>query len=440
MIRDTHADRAFASFADLSAHLEKLGLFRIRPELGRLRLVLGALAIKERPKAVVQVAGTNGKGSTSTFIAALGAAHGLKVGLFTSPHFVSFRERIRINGFPATEEALLGPANAIMAAGGASLTYFEFITALAALSFSDGAVDMAVMETGLGGTWDAVTALPVDMVAYTPIGLDHCHILGDTVAAIAADKAGAMREGNPVFSTTQPGNALNALKRAARERGCPFTACGGRETLPMRIRDGSVPLGLAGEYQYGNAGLSLAVWRALAAHGAWLTEESREVAALASAFIPGRLQFIPACPARGHPPLLLDGAHNAHGMAALGQALAVRGTAPAAVIFSCLEDKIPTEMAAHLRVLSTGPVFIPPIVGNSRGMSPTAMARTVGLNATPVKDMAEALTLAARHVAERMPEEVAVHPERHPVLVCGSLYMLGDFFSLRPECLEKDLA
>lgn len=426
----------FTSFAEFAAHLDALGLFRIRPELGRLREVLNALApaiaAAGRPKAVLQVAGTNGKGSTATFIASMAAAHGLRVGLFTSPHFVSFRERVRLNGIPASEETLLGPANEIMAHGGEALTYFEFVTALAARMFTAQTVDIAVMETGLGGTWDAVTALPVDAVAYTPIGLDHCRILGDTVAAIASDKAGAMRPGKPVFCAPQPPEAQRVLEDAAGSRNCPFF------TAPPV--DAFIPLGLAGEHQRVNAGLALAAWRNLARKAGWQSREDKERAGLAAAFIPGRMQYVPPSPEHGHPALLLDGAHNGHGMAALGKALAMRGTAPAAVIFSCLEDKVPADMAAHLRVLATGPVFVPPIRHNPRALPPEELARAIGLAAVPARSMEEALALAAGHVAERLSQEAAAHPERHPVLVCGSLYMLGDFFTLRPDCLADPSA
>lgn len=434
-VRLTPEGGHFAAFAELAGHLAHLGLFRIRPEMGRLKETLARLALP-RPKAIVQIAGTNGKGSTSTFLAALAQAHGLRVGLYTSPHFVSFRERIRFNGVPVAENALLEPANRIMRTGGENLTYFEFVTVLAALVFSPEAVDIAVMETGLGGTWDAVTALPADMVAFTPIGLDHCAYLGDTVTAIARDKAGAMRNGKPVFSAPQTPDAAKALQEEAAARGCPFAFTGGREELPARACSGEIPLGLAGEHQYGNAALALTVWRALARARGWQTAEDKETAALSSAFIPGRMQFVPASARHGHPALLLDGAHNTHGMAALGKNLAAGHIAPAAVIFSCLEDKNPEEMASHLRVLATGPVFIPPITHNPRATDPATLAHAVGLSATPVKNMAEALVRAKKHIDAYMPEETAAHPERHPVLVCGSLYMLGDFFALRPDCLE----
>ena len=430
--------QAFATVADLEAHLHSLGLFRIRPELGRMRSVLATLdaVSQKKPPFVVQIVGTNGKGSTSTFLASLGMAHSLKVGLFTSPHFVSFRERIRFGFTPVDEDALLEPANRIMGHGGDKLTYFEFVTVLAALLFAESGMDMAVMETGLGGTWDAVTALPVDVTAFTPIGLDHCRILGNTVSLIARDKAGAMRPGKPAFSAPQTVDAATVLADAASGRGCPLNVTGGLESLPTPIRNGSVSLGLAGEHQHTNAALALAVWRHAAREHGWVGTDTEETRALHNAFIPGRMQFIPPCPSRGHPAFLLDGGHNAHGMAALGAALARAGIAPAAVIFACLNEKDPRAMAANLRVLSTGPVFVPPIPDNPRALTPEAIASAIGLNAVPVPDMATAIASATRHIETYLPREAADNPGRHPVLVCGSLYMLSEFFTLRPDCLE----
>lgn len=402
----------------------------MRPELGRLRRVLATLETRgktRRAEASVQIAGTNGKGSTATFAASIAVAHGRKTGLFTSPHFISFRERIRVNGEIPGEALLLEESNAIMAAGGETLTYFEFVTLLAVLVFAREKVEAIVWEAGLGGTWDATTALDVDMVAYTPIGFDHCAFLGDTLAAIAKDKAGAMRPGKPVLTAPQSPDALRALQETAKEKRCPFTV-----VPPL---DGASPLGLAGEHQRTNAALGLAVWRAMAARAEWRTSPAQEAQGLFAAFIPGRMQYVPPCRKTGFPSFLLDGAHNGHGMAALGKGLAQSGTAPAAVIFSCLQDKLETELIPHLRVLATGPVFVPPMPENPRALPPEEIAEAIGLAATPAASMEDAIQKAAAHIAAYMPEEAAAHPERHPVLVCGSLYMLGDFFALRPDCL-----
>lgn len=425
----------FTSFAQVAEHLDRLGHFRIRPDFERIRSVLQRLDLLRLRCPVAQVVGTNGKGSTTTFLASLALAHGHKTGMFLSPHFVSFRERVRVNGAMLPEQEWPRLANRIMDAGGRELTYFEFLTAIAALAFAEARVDLAVMETGLGGSWDAVTALGADIVLFTPISFDHCHILGETITAIATDKAGAIRPGKPVVTAPQEKAALRVLSDRASRQGS-FLSQSKADGVPESILNGKTPMRLGGRHQFTNAALALDGWRMLAQSQGWSTREAAELRGLAQAFIPGRLQFVPAAPEHGHPAMLLDGAHNVHGMAALGEALAERHIAPAAVIFACLRDKSPADVAAHLRVLSTGPVFVPPIPHNPRAMPPEELAAAIGLAATPVKDMREALALAAAHVAERMPREAAGHPQRHPVLLCGSLYLMGEFFALRPDCLE----
>ena len=426
----------FTSFAQVADHLDRLGHFRIKPDLDRIRVVLQRLNIKRLPCHMAQIAGTNGKGSTSTFLSALAQAHGHTTGLFLSPHFVSFRERVRINGAMVPENRWPQLANRIMDAGGAALTYFELVTALAALAFADAKVELAVMETGLGGSWDAVTALDADSVLFTPISFDHCHILGDTISAIATDKAGAIRPGKPVVSAPQEEAALRALRTRAAAQDAPLQCVEPAAILPHSILNGTNPMRLGGRHQFTNAALALEGWRTIARSLNWNTDPAAELHGLTTAFIPGRLQFVPAAPEHGHPAMLLDGAHNVHGMAALGQALAERHIAPAAVIFACLRDKSPEDVAAHLRALSTGPIFVPPITHNPRAMPPEELAAIIGLAASPVQSVGEALALAAAHTADRMPREMAQHPERHPVLFCGSLYLLGEFFALRPDCLE----
>jgi dihydrofolate synthase/folylpolyglutamate synthase len=180
-----------------------------------------------------------------------------------------------------------------------------------------------------------------------------------------------------------------------------------------------------------------------------LAPEMVENAALAKAWLPGRMQSVPALPptnspfsaappcSLGWPPLLLDGAHNSHGLAALGLSLAQAGIAPPAVIFACLADKNPAEMAPHLRALATGPIFVPPIADNPRAMLPQDLAAIIGLNAVPVSSLPEALALASGLMAERNPEAFRASPAASPLLICGSLSLLADFYSLRPDCLER---
>ena len=225
----------FHSFDDVQDHLDALGLFHMDFGLDRMRNALDALGLLTPPFVTVQIVGTNGKGSTSTFLSCVARAHGLKVGLYTSPHFVTPRERIRINGtmLPADRWPVL--ADRVMEAA-PNLTYFEFLTALGLLAFAEAGVDLVVMEAGLGGHYDATTAMPVQAVCFTPIGMDHEKILGPTLTDIASDKSQAMRPGVPAFTAPQEAEALDCLLRTAQEKGTELRETA---TLPFPQSSGS---------------------------------------------------------------------------------------------------------------------------------------------------------------------------------------------------------
>lgn len=449
----------FTSYSEFERHLDGLGLFRMTPGLERMKTMLGRLGLRRPPFFTVQVVGTNGKGSTSTMLAELARRHGLKTGLYTSPHFLSVRERVRVDGRRLDEEDWTGLANVIMSRGGGMLSYFEFVTVLAVLAFARLGVDFAVMETGLGGAYDATTAVEADMTVFTPIGLDHQAVLGPTIRHIAADKAEAVREGTPVVSSPQTAEAENVLRHAALARHAPLLFVETGAAAPEG-KGGSAEqrtLLLAGAHQQGNARLALAAWRTgrellpraarektdriIGEQGAGCLEEE----ALRGAWLPGRMQYVPPGTAgegafpcsSGWPPLLLDGAHNAHGLAALGLSLAEKGIAPGAVVFSCLADKNLDDMLPLVRALATGPVFVPPVRDNPRAADPADVARRIGLNAVPSESLVQALQAASAHMERRMPEVfTGARDCRNPLLVCGSLYLLGEFFALRPDCLS----
>ena len=420
----------FHNFREILTHLDSLGLFHMDMRLGRMRRALSALGLTRPPFTVVQILGTNGKGSTAAFLASLCAAHGCKTGLYTSPHFVSPEERIRVNGQALPGESWTARANALMAEapppGG--LTYFEFLTALALLLFREHGVDVAVLEAGLGGRHDATTALDADLLCYTPIALDHRDILGPTLAAIASDKAAAVRGPAPLCTAPQFPAAARCLEEAARARHAPLHQA---EALPAAW----LPrLGLAGPHQLVNAGLALAAWRQLAPLlGRRADDAAAQTRGLTRAFLAGRLQRVPA--AKEYPPLLLDGAHNPHGMRALLRSLDYleqsSGVRPAGAVFSCLGDKDWRTSALMLkRRLGAAPLFIPALdnpraadihnVAAACDSLPPATARPLeGPNALP-----RALA-AARRVKGASPER--------PILLTGSLYLLAEFFTLFPN-------
>lgn len=426
----------FHSFEQVQNHLDHLGLFHMDFGLDRMRRALRALDLLNTSWPAVHVVGTNGKGSTSTFLASLATAHGLKTGLYTSPHFLSPRERIRINGAMLSPERWTALASRVHEAA-PDLTYFEFLTAAGLLAFAEDHVDLAVLEAGLGGRYDATTAAPARLVCYTPIALDHERILGNTIRAIASDKAGAIRpmpNGTPVLTGPQPREALDCLADAAAKNKVPFITVEQR-ALPFGLLDASDPaslplLGLAGPHQIANARLALAAWDHLCAEQGWPLSREATLKGLAAARLAGRFQCIPA--GAGLPPLILDGAHNPHGLNALASALEEKQIRPRAVIFSCLADKNREAMIPLIRrIAGDAPVFTPTIQDNERAMSGETLAHELGSNARPAQRLRLALDAAARERAA---------DAHQPVILCGSLYLLGEFFTLYPDRLEESAA
>lgn len=454
----------FPDWAAFNEYLDSLGLFRMQPGLERMEAALAELGIKRAPHLVAQGVGTNGKGSTCTFLASLARAHGLCCGLHSSPHFVSVRERVRLfrpggtggvsdGGDLLPESEWLAAANQVMSVpAGAGLTYFELVTLTAVLLLRRAGVDLAVMESGLGGSFDATTALDADLVFFTPIDLDHRDVLGHSLAEIAADKAGAMRPGRPALSARQKPEARRALEKKAQGLGAPLEFLperGWEPILPPDVLPAAehpVPLGLSGEHQYENAALALLVWRRLREKLGLEPDPKAELQGLRRAWLPGRLQKIAG--SSSHPPLLLDGAHNRHGLAALGHSLSLMGVAPLVTVFACLRDKEPENLLPHLRALSAGQIIVPEIPGHPRAMPARELAGLIGPQAVPADDLRQALLMAGREVEDRLrysqrdqgrepgPGQAAFGPGEYPLLVCGSLYLLAEFFKIYPEYLE----
>ena len=390
--------------------MDRLGLFHMDLTLDRMRAFWKARGLPAVP--VVHVVGTNGKGSTAAFFGSLARAHGLKVGQFTSPHFLSPRERIQINRTMLSERKWTELGNLVMdTPGGDALTYFEFQTCLAMLAFERSHVDVAVMEAGLGGRFDATNVFAPGLTLFTPIGLDHEKILGPTLRDIARDKAGALRSGGVGLTGPQEGEAMVGLQdRAEAVRGRLIYAVDVAEP-PLGTR-----LGLAGIHQTANAHLALAGWRWFAAGQQVRSEYRVEQFGLESTFLPGRFQRV----AVGGRQVILDGAHNGHALAALKAALKAESIRPGCVIFACLRDKELSSMLPLVRELTDGPILVPAMEGE-RAMDNRELAGLVGERARALDSMEAALAAGSDY--------------NQPTLVCGSLYLLADFYTLYPEFL-----
>ncbi len=431
------------SYQDFLARLEALGLFHMDLTLDRMAAFVARHGQPRFP--VLHVVGTNGKGSTATILAQLLRAHGLRVGLSVSPHFLTPRERILVDGAMLPEETWARLGGQVLAESeGLGLTYFERLTALALLAFEDAGVDVAVMEAGLGGRFDATNVLSPALTVFTPMGLDHMNVLGNTLAEIAADKAGAMRRGGVAVAAPQEAEAWRVLRDTARDVGSDFVpaadvlyysrANGRVQPGPLSSRGKKrfvrpmtgLHLSLPGLHQELNARTALAAFHVLAERLRLPISEDACREGLALAFIPGRMQRVEDAP--GLPKvLILDGGHNAHGLAALKAALEADGIRPAGIVFGCLRDKPLDAMLPLVRALlpedAPCPLYAVGISSCERACLPQELAAALGPPAMPAPDVHAALALLAEVPG--------------PVLVCGSLYLLGEFYTQHPQLLER---
>ena len=317
---------------------EALAFFRglapstIRLGLSRVEAALVALNQPERRFPSVHVAGTNGKGSTCAFISSVLQKQGYRVGLYTSPHLVRVNERINVGGADISDPMLARRIDEVldrlpqMLEADPPLTFFEFGTVVALWHFAEEAVDIAVLETGLGGRLDATNVVTPLVTAISVISLDHQRYLGDTLEEIAAEKAGIFKPGIPAVASAQAPEVAAVLRRMAARVGAPLRLGGedfwvepesSGQTLRYQSAERSLGgwrPGLRGAHQIHNAALAIATLEAVG-RTLSLSEESIRLG-LASTQWPGRLEQWGVAP-----PLLLDGAHNPGGIEALVAAL-----------------------------------------------------------------------------------------------------------------------
>lgn len=329
------ADRLLALEVEL---IRRAPESQIEPTLDRVRAVLDLLGNPERSYPSIHVAGTNGKSSTTAMIDALLTAYGLRTGRFTSPHLETVRERIRIDGEPVTSERLLGawddvaPFLALVEGdGGRPLTYFEVLTVLAFTAFADAPVSVAVVEVGLGGTWDSTNVLTAPVGVITPIGMDHMDWLGDDITVIAGQKAGIIDEGMIVVISEQEEAARDVLLERVASVGARAVAEGvdfgladrrvalGGQLLTLQGLGGTyqdVFLPMHGQHQARNAAAALVAVEAFLGGGRGALDAEVVAEGFGRVAIPGRLEMI-----RNAPAVLLDVAHNPHGAASLAEAI-----------------------------------------------------------------------------------------------------------------------
>jgi dihydrofolate synthase/folylpolyglutamate synthase len=436
---------AMVTFSEASMEIEKLlglhpkGFDLSLDRITRLLAALGDPHLKLPP--VIHVAGTNGKGSVTAFCRSILEAQGLSVHVHTSPHLVNWHERYRIGvkggRGQLVEDAVLADAvrRVAEANGGEKITVFEILTAVTFLLFSEHPADVAIIEVGLGGRFDATNVIPRPAVSVImPISLDHQAYLGDRVELIAAEKAGIMKRGVPVVIGYQSEEAArDVLVETAERLGCPHAVYGqdfmaheeyGRLVYQDEFGLADLPLPrLPGRHQYGNAAAAI---RAVKAAGVAVSDQALE-AGLSRVEWPGRLQrltdgLLARLAPRGSE-IWIDGGHNPGAGQVIAETMAnyeERDPRPLFLITGMINTKDPVGYFDPFRGLAER-VFTVPIRGSDAGLDPVSLAddaARAGIEAEPLSSVAEALATIG-HITE----EDSVPPR---ILIGGSLYLVGD--------------
>jgi dihydrofolate synthase/folylpolyglutamate synthase len=416
---------------------ERLRIVRYNNEtfnLDRMRSLLRKLGNPQNKFRSIHVAGTKGKGSTCAMVAGMLQASGYKVGLYTSPHLVDVRERIQLNGEMISQAdfaravKILEP---IIAHSRPTPSYFDVLTALAFKYFADEKVDLAVVETGLGGRLDSTNVITPEVTAITSLSRDHMAQLGTTMAKIAAEKAGIFKAGVPAVSVVQDPESEAVLKSAAEKTGAPLDILS--QTIEFSYRfESSRMLGphnrvclttpnskfehlavpMIGEHQAINCGLALAIIDKLKTRGIAIND-SRAMEGLAKVSVPGRMEMLSQTPR-----VICDGAHNAASLDALMRAIGQHIPYDSMVlIFGCCGDK---DVAGMLERLTSGAdKVIFTRVNSIRSADPHELAaryvELYGKMAQVAETLEDALDIANRAVTK---EDL--------ICITGSFYLVGE--------------
>ena len=418
------------TYEEALAYISKLGRFGMKLGTERTRAILDRMGSPDRGLRGALIAGTNGKGSTGAFLAAILNAAGRNVGFMPKPHLVSYTERIEVNGFAITEtefvetlEALIPTFDGIAEDLGRA-TEFEMLTAMA-LAYLAPRIDRLVCEVGLGGRLDATNALDLGVAVITNVDLDHQKYLGDTIELIAHEKAAIVKPHNKVVTACQ-GAALSIVEEHGRAADAQVWVLGRDISVESRSRgwDGHVvsvkgpgfqhtdlALPMLGDYQPANAALAIA-----AAHLLDEVSDDEVRNGLVSTRWPGRLQVIAE-----KPRVILDGGHNPAAMTKAGATLRrLIDDERLVAVFAMLSERDPVQLLAALRSLKPDAVvFTEPASAAGHAIAAMELARTYGAGGHAVVPAAAALE-RARDLAG---------PAGN-VLVCGSLYLVGEILAL----------
>lgn len=385
--------------------------------LENIRKLLNALGNPQNNFPKVQVAGTNGKGSTCVFLDSICREAGVKTGLYTSPHLISITERIKINGVEISESDFARHASEVREIAESEFdtppTFFEQVTAIALRAFVEAEIELAILETGLGGRLDATTAANSEIAAITPVDFDHQQYLGETLAEIAAEKAAIIHSGSKVVIAPQKPEAQKVIMERCAEFGIRpvFSA----SELPAGVR-----LKMTGRHQRVNAALAMSVAKLLQETDPRITGEAI-FTGLEKAAHRGRLEYVDG--------VLLDGAHNLAGAGALAAFFDEFITRPVTLIFGAMNDKNISGIAQML--FPRAKILILTAANNSRSATPEDLLKLVP------ESFPKHNVFTAQNVIEAFDTVKKLTHKDSVICVTGSLYLVGEALKLLQNRIEQ---
>ncbi|MFZ5998586.1 MAG: bifunctional folylpolyglutamate synthase/dihydrofolate synthase [Nitrospirota bacterium] len=433
------------SYSSAVSYLYGLQKYGIKLGLEKTETILDHLGTPHRQFHSIHVAGTNGKGSTAAMIASMLRAHGFTVGLFTSPHLVSFTERIMINNKRIAESEVVQLTEEIreriapLTTHMPEPTFFEFVTAMAFLYFARNKVDWAVLEVGMGGRLDATNVIFPEVSVISKISYDHKEFLGSTLAAIAREKAGIIKKGTPVISAVQEDEAEEILRKTAQERSAPLFVYGKDFHGILKTSDlagvrfdfsdgpqkiGDLQTSLIGDHQLMNACLAVkAVTTALTrASGLPGFRASALRKGLAATRWQGRLEWV-----SDTPPIMVDGAHNPDAAAALSRfIMSAFADKKIILVAGIMADKDIGGILTHLLPLASEIIFTAPNYGRAAAPQHLAdCAASLGFkNVHVARTVREAIEKAIKYSNESENKEESLNASL--ILITGSFYTIGE--------------
>lgn len=422
------------NYQEALSWIHSIGRFGMKPGLERIEALLEALGKPHEKLRFVHIGGTNGKGSTAAVIASILEASGYRVGLYTSPYLVQFTDRMSINGRDIEPERLVELVRKVKPlveeiAADPELgqpTEFEVVTAIALAYFAEEAPDYVVFEVGLGGRLDATNIVTPEITVITTVSLEHTQVLGDTVEAVAFEKAGIIKEGRPVVTATKD-KALDVVEKTCRDKEAPLYRLG-KEFEVERLAGGlngqlfryrglehnyeGLHTKLMGRHQLENTAMALAVLELLSKKGAAMSEEAiRE--GLQKTSWPGRLEIL-----RRSPLVVIDGAHNLEAIQGLRDAVSdLFSYRKLVLVLGLLSDKAAPEILKEIVPLADVLVLTKP--NSPRAAEPEELEQIAG-------EFVDAPILVEEEIEEAVSRGLSLAKAPDLLLFAGSLYLISD--------------